>query len=1070
MSLTKHQRHAAYAKGSVAVTAGAGTGKTHMLSERFLFHLREQKISPLEIVAVTFTEKAALELRSRIRQLVSQALPNQPEIVAELEAAQISTIHALAARICREHADAAGVVPDFKILDGIEGTIWQFEQLDIVLDQLPLEFYQKLSFTKMKGALECFLDDPLTAEQALAVNSTHWSEMVQKFRLQALEKLINHSNWLEAKNILQSYSGAAGDKLEENRLITVSAIAQIENGATVTEALREIKQINLRSKGQKDNWRNGGKAEIFEALKAIRDLVTDSLKAGLIGLELSEVDQKLADLLPVLREAFQFMQKSFTAAKRQYRVLTFSDLEVHALRALQHESVREHYAKRWKVFLVDEFQDTNPVQAKLLKALNQQTYLTIVGDVKQSIYGFRRADVNVFQRFCRQILDEGGDEVALDLSFRTHVALLDTVNDIFQPILGDLHQSLDAHRREQPHPAPHLKVYVIDAESNVSKAQRSQAEAFHIAQMLKALIDAKTLIHDKNTKQLRPVAYKDIAILSRARATLEIYSDALAAVEIPAIEAGGGNLLETRPAKDAIALLRFLADPEDELALIAVLRSPFFAVSDRALFTLAQEYSELSWWQRIQKSNAPELGNPVKVLGKLLRVREAEAPTRLLQLADQWTGYTAVLANLPGAERRIADWQGIREFVRTLEAGTIDLFSTVRRCKQLIDAEVEVPRLPLQGENAVSLMTIHASKGLEWAIVVVPDVSRQDSASRASVLFDPAFGVALKLEDEQGEKQETALFTCLQHLQKQREAEEEKRILYVALTRARDQLILSATGEKGDRWNTLKAGLEQAGISVEPIPFTPEAAIPPEPPIPPPASEPTLMLLNSMGSGLTELPVTALSEYAQCPKRFQFRFVLGHPGMGQGSTYARRIGTLTHKALELNIREFETLAQFDSTLPDPAVSTALALAQRFDQVPEFAAFKELSRAKEQPIRIQVGKLVLNGVIDLVGEDWILDFKTDQEMNAEHHRFQLWAYATALDRSTAHIAYLQHDQLYTFDASALNEITPQAEILVNGLLGGRYPAQASLQHCNGCPYAEICDQRYEQAIAESPTLL
>ena len=141
MSLTTEQQTAAYAKTSVAVTAGAGTGKTHMLAERYLYYLRENDFSPLEIVAVTFTEKAAKELRSRIRALVAQKLPERTDLLAELEAAQISTLHALASRICREHPNEAEVPPDFSILDELEGELWLSECIEAALAQLPARLY-----------------------------------------------------------------------------------------------------------------------------------------------------------------------------------------------------------------------------------------------------------------------------------------------------------------------------------------------------------------------------------------------------------------------------------------------------------------------------------------------------------------------------------------------------------------------------------------------------------------------------------------------------------------------------------------------------------------------------------------------------------------------------------------------------------------------------------------------------------------------------------------------------------------------------------------------------------------
>ncbi len=1067
MSLTPQQERAAYAKGSVAVIAGAGTGKTHMLAERYLYHLQQQELSPLEVVATTFTEKAATELRSRIRSLVNQKLPQRAYLLAELEAAQISTIHALAMRICREHPEAAGVPPDFTVLDQLEGVLRVERWLDEALDSLPVELYEKIPHSLMSRTLRMLLQDPIAAQKALECGSHKWPELAEELQNKAFQELLQHPHWQQARPTLESYIGKSDDRLEiEARQPALRAIDSIESGQNITESLEVIDKVKINC-GSKKNWPEGGLEIVKETIKNLRGLIKDALKDGLINLEFSVIDEQFKTILPALQEAFISVDKYINGQKRRSRVLDFANLEVGALQALRCQEVRAYYALRWQAFLIDEFQDTNPVQSEILQLLTAEKSLTIVGDAKQSIYGFRRADIEVFRGWRDSITKNGGSEEVLTVSFRSHQLLINNINAIFRPLLGDLHQNLDAHRSESPDKYPAIQVHAVEGDEN--KPQLLRVEADYLAKQFRQMLDEKILICDKKTQELRPVEPKDIAILSRTWAPLEVYGEALESAGIPVALAGGGNLLETREAKDGWALLRFLADPSDDLALVAVLRSPFFAISDRVLFTgiqeVPEERSKYNWWQQLKSSLAPELQKPVEILGQLLDHRTLEPPTRLLQIADNLTGYTAVIANLPNAARREADWQGFFTLVRQLEQGSNDVFAAVRRLNRLIAAEVEIPRLPLSADDAVALMTVHAAKGLEWSVVAVPDLARSGPPSGEPVYFDPIYGVALKFEDDRGEEQKPVIYRCLEYLRKQREETEALRVLYVALTRARDLLILTATERSRGSLSKLQPGLEAAGITINTIPFAPESARPPAPTEPPLPAEPPGLLLNPIGPGLFELPVTALSEYALCPKRFYYNFVQGHPGIGSGIGTAKRLGTLTHLALEKGIRDLGTLARFDMSLPLEDVREALELARRFDELPDFAPFREGER--EWKVNFKVGDLTFNGIVDLSGDDWVLDFKTDREIQPEHHRFQLWAYSRATGKLNAYIAYLRHDYLHQFTLEELESTGEEAQTLVQNIVKGDFRPTASEANCSLCPYGDICEERYQGAATKPP---
>ena len=320
--------------------------------------------------------------------------------------------------------------------------------------------------------------------------------------------------------------------------------------------------------------------------------------------------------------------------------------------------------------------------------------------------------------------------------------------------------------------------------------------------------------------------------------------------------------------------------------------------------------------------------------------------------------------------------------------------------------------------------------------------------------------MAIKLPDELGESQKSALYTLLEQKKKIDEKEESKRVFYVALTRARDRLMLTSASTSGGGLALLQPGFGEV-IAPRAIPFSPEHAKPVEPAPAAMPSIPTQSMVYPAKSGLSELPVTALSDYALCPLRFKFRYIDGHPGYQTGiGPYqdAMALGRLTHKALELGIDSAEELAKYESQLPVAAVQEAFSLAQRFYSADAYREQRQGNLAWEKAVSLKVGSLTLNGVVDLVGDDFVLDFKTDQSMHPAHHRFQLWAYSKATSKPNAHLAYLRHEQLHSFTSEELSDLEQEAVALVERLTSGDFSARHNPLACNICPYAEFCESR------------
>lgn len=1042
MKLTNEQARAANAPGSVSVTAGAGTGKTSMLAARYLYHVRTDELSPLSVVAVTFTDKAADELRSRIRKTLHAELGDE-KVIAEVEAAQISTMHALAARICRDFYDLAGIPADFTILDETDSPLWMAEKFDQAMHGVDPTIVNELGFVWLASAIRELLRDPFASEKALALGSENWQAAIEAECEAALGVLIGSDAWHYADATIGGTQGSPGDRLEESRVAAINAMEDIRSGRDLSNAVDVLKRL-ITHQGKTANWPPGGKELISDSLKALKQVAVDVFERA--TLQFDDSDREAARRIGPLAAAFRQVRDQIAAEKLREKVLDFNDLEHYALAILKHPEAVEHYNLRWKAFLVDEFQDTNPIQAEILDRLRRRATRSVVGDEKQAIYGFRGADIGVFGRVRTEIVDEpDGIEVPLSLTFRTHHELVVTMNTIFEPVLGHLHQPLEASRMESPFEAPHLHSAVVEKVTGAGKSRQQIVEARYIADRIAEL-----------SKQ--GVPYRDIAVISRTWAPLDVYLGVLSANKIPAVHAGGGSLLATREALDVYALLGFLAEPNDDIPLVSLLRSPFFAVSDITLFEAATALKNgVSWWSLIELRQ--EFSREVEILKTLLEGRSKNSSEQLLQLADNLTGYGAVVANMPHGSRRVADLRGIQELFRKLDRqGRGDSFSTLRIFRELIESETEIPRPPLETGEAVSLMTIHKAKGLEWPIVFIPDLARDRRGDASPVLVDADIGVAFQMDSDGFEKTEPSIHKLIKMRRKERETDEARRLFYVAVTRARDKVFLSATKEKGFGLDILRPGLDAAGIVDEIIPYDETMAVAPSPGEREPFGEPQFINVEPVRVGLRDLPVTALTVYNKCPLRFKFRFVDGHPGLSQGFASAMAIGSLVHLALELNICSIDDLRHESIESSDDQLIEAVELANRYRDKPAFADVRSAECSRESRFMLERRGLKLAGVADLVGPDFVLDYKTDSEMHPEEHRFQLWAYAEAFGKSKAYLAYLRHDVLYELGTEELMNTAIEANELLDGIFNGEYEPKPSIRECGYCPFRTICSAR------------
>jgi ATP-dependent helicase/nuclease subunit A len=636
----------------VVVTAGAGTGKTRTLVARYLSLLAE-RLPLRSLAAITFTKKAAREMRNRVREemrvyleradLLTEERDRWQNLYTALDAARIGTIHSLCAEILRAHPAEAGVDPRFEVLEEGQTNILRRRALDEALawaadDEKAVVLFSLLGERDLRDTLDTLLRQRLDAQGALANLPddvlAHWRQMLVERQQQALEALLSRPEWVAAIATLEG--GAAtdpDDRMEIQRRAALAAVQEADGPlADRLTSLARLDDINL-GVGRQAAW-PGGKGEldgVKDALKALRSLWRD--QADVLGLRLTTLDEALAQALPALRAAFDFACQRYDALKRERNALDFDDLEHGALALLrENEAMRERWQHEARAILVDEFQDTNGRQRDLAQLLNgDEGKLFIVGDAKQSIYRFRGADVTVFRAEREGIEERGGIAFSLETSYRAHRELIQGLNDLLRPVLGE-----DAdpsrpwaepfarllHHREEPGPGftpPYVELHLTVGSKSGGALDRA-ADAL-VARVVDLVEGGLRIVEDGRP---RPLDYGDVAILCRASTSFEAYEDALERAGVPFLTVAGRGFYNRPEIRDLLNGLQALADPTDDLALVGLLRSPAFALSDAALYRLCAERDDredpIPLWNALRQAGAGLTGEDGRRAGRAVGV------------------------------------------------------------------------------------------------------------------------------------------------------------------------------------------------------------------------------------------------------------------------------------------------------------------------------------------------------------------------------------------------------------------------------------------------------------------
>jgi ATP-dependent helicase/nuclease subunit A len=747
------------APGVVFVSAGAGTGKTTVLVERFVKAVCERGLDVDSLLVITYTERAAGELRDRIRERLVDA--GRLELARELDAAWISTIHGFCHRLLRSHPFAAGIDPRFRVLDDAQARVLQREAFEQALtdfcadgDEERLGLLSTYGVRALRRMLTGVHETLRAAGRPLSLDLGEQPGLAA--RREELE---------EAARCL-----AADEEAGESARATALRALEVLDERTLPERLLDLSE--LKAKGERA-------ASYEEARRSVEQAALDELAA------------RDRDLLQELLERFGL---AYRAAKDRESALDFEDLQLSARDLLRDEPlVRERESWRFRSIMVDEFQDTNRLQCEIVDLLAEGPdgkELFFVGDEFQSIYRFRHADVEVF----RERREESGGVLALTQNYRSRPEVLAAVNHLFSSEFGPEFQPLAAAGRF-PDPvfgAP-VELLVTDKSSYAgTQTHWRRAEARHIALRVRELVDSGE------------ASAGEIVLLFAAGTDAEHYEDELRKAGLQTYRATGRGYFGQQQVVDLLAYLRLLHNRYDDEALVTVLASPLVGLSNDALVLLRRGAPKRPLFLPFERGlpgdlSAEDLRLCRAFLQRYERLAAVANRLSLEQLCERIVADhdydLAVLAQWDG-RRRYANMRKLARLARSYEelrGRDIEGFVRFVREQEAVGARELEAVAEEEDADAVRLLTIHAAKGLEFKVVIVADAGRDRNAPSPDEILclpDGRFGFRVA-DPATGSRRPAFEYEQVREAEREAERAERLRLYYVAMTRAIDRLIVS---------------------------------------------------------------------------------------------------------------------------------------------------------------------------------------------------------------------------------------------------------------------------------------
>lgn len=1103
---------------NVAVSAGAGSGKTNVLVKRFQYILqqsKERKIPNLEaseILAITFTRKAAGEMKSRIRQLLYGETNDifwREQLRSLEQRAHILTIHSLCSQILRENPVETQLDPGFAVQEDFEEEEFlskclkdfinhELKENNVALEKL-IENYGLNSFVRQINSLipkiseivaagdlqQPYVKNIVTAEQLLDLLCCKVNDVIS-----CREELTKEGS-AGRKSLEQ-----AADKLDD-------IITELKSEKPVFISFDKYIAV---IKGQR-----GALKESLAYLKSLRQ-----------QLEFIEIDKIALPLVKYWQQVLVTFNDFVQTEKQKQDVLGFDDLELLVLKLLkENEQIRHKYQKRFRYIMVDEFQDTNDRQRQLIYLLCgdnadklQGNKLFIVGDPKQSIYRFRGAQVSVFNKVKAEIAAKGGLCIELDINYRSHDTVLDTCNKVFEKLLG-VNEADDVFFKKliASKTSGKMKPLIMEVLYNeFTKEQKRYHEAVAIAEKIHQLHDAG-----------KP--YGKITILLRAMTHCETLAKGLQRQGVPYVIVDGRGFYEQQEVMDILHLLAALHNRYRSLELAGILRSPYFGLNDETLTSLFLSKA-CSLWDAVQQAN-PE--NYEKSQADLLK-RAAEKLTvlrnyaALSALPELWEkiwqelSVDVVLTQQEHGINKLANVKKLRQLACTYsqnyQATLADWLEYVER---LCSTKAKETAANVVTDDAVQIMTIHKSKGLEFDTVFLPMLDTGNDGSLDEIKYSSDIGLGIRLQLESGKTIASSVFAAVNKLNKIQEQEERKRQLYVAMTRAEEYLFMSgvinsekkADGNKKELaemyWlHQLKQILsDDSSVEWEQVDFRLE--LPPERQL----IDKQFTVTSEMEKLIAPLPeftvggrtfftASALQTYLHCQRRYYYQQLMELPEYEinadneaeQEQDYlklpAYLTGLVVHRALEVYRNDAEEAFAYALQEEAPGCRDAYSARQLFMKYINSDLYKQLPDKQERelkfllPINEEIPEnqnskpLLIEGIIDCLayaddGTLILIDYKTGKPPVAGDvnlgYAYQLALYKYAAEKmfyplkvSKALLHFLQDLSVWELP---LNQNYLHEACRFCFEIGAKSKESEFLCRCDGscqyCTYKYICTQ-------------